>query len=327
MSIDNYTVFDVETANSSRASICSIGIVKVENNKIVFENEYLINPETNFSRINISFHHITPESVKDCPTFPEIWDKIKKYFIDTILIAHNAKVMDLCALYKTLDRYNIPLFDINYICTYELSKKFFKYYEVPSYGLESICEKIGITLTNHHNALDDALACNNIFEYFKKNYSEYIFEQKYAPKWINHKKINKDNIQFFKNKILINEDINQESYSLQESNDLANQYSEIKKSFDRLMSLFSDDKFSSLEKEKLFNIIYLFINPSFKSKQLENTVYDFLKINKITLDERFEISLNFVNYLCITNTISEHGARKIKKIIHYYIWDYIELFK
>lgn len=40
----NYTVFDVETANSQRASICLIGIIRYENNKIVYEKEILINP-------------------------------------------------------------------------------------------------------------------------------------------------------------------------------------------------------------------------------------------------------------------------------------------
>lgn len=48
MSIQNYTVFDVETANRQRDSVCSIGIVRVENNEIVFKKEYLIDPECPF---------------------------------------------------------------------------------------------------------------------------------------------------------------------------------------------------------------------------------------------------------------------------------------
>ena len=42
----NYTVFDVETANARRDSICSIGIVRVEDDKIVYKDSILINPET-----------------------------------------------------------------------------------------------------------------------------------------------------------------------------------------------------------------------------------------------------------------------------------------
>ena len=39
----NYTVFDVETANSQRDSICAIGIIRYENNQVVCEKEILIN--------------------------------------------------------------------------------------------------------------------------------------------------------------------------------------------------------------------------------------------------------------------------------------------
>ena len=47
----NYTVFDVETANARRDSICSIGIVRVEDNQIVYKDSILINPETEFNSI------------------------------------------------------------------------------------------------------------------------------------------------------------------------------------------------------------------------------------------------------------------------------------
>ena len=37
-----YTVFDVETANSQRDSICAIVIIRYENDEVVFEKEILI---------------------------------------------------------------------------------------------------------------------------------------------------------------------------------------------------------------------------------------------------------------------------------------------
>ena len=48
----NYTVFDVETANSQRDSICAIGVIRYENNQVVYEKEILINPETEFNYFN-----------------------------------------------------------------------------------------------------------------------------------------------------------------------------------------------------------------------------------------------------------------------------------
>ena len=54
----NYTVFDVETANERRDSICAIGIIRYENNQIVYEKEILINPETEFNYFNVKVHGI-----------------------------------------------------------------------------------------------------------------------------------------------------------------------------------------------------------------------------------------------------------------------------
>lgn len=121
----DYTVFDVETANERRDSICAIGIIRYENNKTVYEKEILINPETEFNYFNVKVHGITAADVEDAPTFPKIWDEIKMYFDQTILVAHNAKSMDLCALYRTLERYDLPPVNNQYICTLELAKSMF----------------------------------------------------------------------------------------------------------------------------------------------------------------------------------------------------------
>ena len=67
LSIKNYTAFDVETANNSRDSICSIGIVRVENNEVVFAEEILINPECDFNFFNTRIHGINQEMVSDKP--------------------------------------------------------------------------------------------------------------------------------------------------------------------------------------------------------------------------------------------------------------------
>ena len=59
----NYTVFDVETANSQRDSICAIGIIRYENGNVVYEKEILINPEVEFNYFNTRIHGITERDV------------------------------------------------------------------------------------------------------------------------------------------------------------------------------------------------------------------------------------------------------------------------
>ena len=123
MSIKNYTVFDVETANRQRESVCSIGIVRVENSKIVFKKEYLIDPECPFCADNIAIHGILPSMVQNAPSFGQLWGEIQPYFADCILVAHGAKGMDLGALVKSQMRYHIPTQPLHYVCTLELAKK------------------------------------------------------------------------------------------------------------------------------------------------------------------------------------------------------------
>lgn len=176
----NYTVFDVETANSQRDSICSIGIIRYEDSKIIYEKEILINPETEFNYFNIRIHGIRPADVAHAPTFPEVWKEIKCHFDNTVLVAHNAKSMDLCALYRTLERYQLPLVNNQYICTMELAKKIFKNDDsVSSYRLDVLSEKFNIKLLHHHNALDDTRACFEILKKFEELYPEQVKVQPY----------------------------------------------------------------------------------------------------------------------------------------------------
>lgn len=176
----NYTVFDVETANNQRDSICSIGFIRYENGQIVHEEEILINPEVEFNYFNIKIHGITQEMVRNKPTFSDIWPEIKQYFSDTILVAHNAKSMDLNALYKTLERYQLPLVENQYICTYELAREIFRNNDkIESYRLNVLSKALGIELKNHHNALEDTQACFYILQKFMSDYPNYVKPEDY----------------------------------------------------------------------------------------------------------------------------------------------------
>ena len=176
----NYTVFDVETANNQRDSICAIGVIRYENNQVVYEKEILINPEVEFNYFNTRIHGIKESDVADAPTFPEVWKEIKPYFKNTILVAHNAKSMDLCALYRTLERYGLAPVMNQYICTMELAKKIFKDDDsVQSYRLDVLSRIYDISLLHHHDALDDTRACFALLKKFEELYPAEIAPQPY----------------------------------------------------------------------------------------------------------------------------------------------------
>jgi len=68
-SANSFTFFDVETPNSRNNSICSIGIVHVKENEVIFSKEYLVNPEARFDNMNMEIHGITPRMVEHATVF------------------------------------------------------------------------------------------------------------------------------------------------------------------------------------------------------------------------------------------------------------------
>lgn len=170
----DFIALDFETANSNRHSACSIGVVKVEDFKVVSKKSFLIKPKDNyFDWRNTEIHGINYEMVKDEPEFDIIYDNLKDDFEKYPIIAHNAS-FDISVLRRTLDLYNIPYPTTLYSCTYQLSKKVYK--NLLSYKLNSICDFLKIDLI-HHDALSDANACAEIAINIFKKHSVFEFEQ------------------------------------------------------------------------------------------------------------------------------------------------------
>lgn len=145
----HFTAIDFETANSSRYSICQVGICRVENYEVVFADSFLVQPPNNeYSSINSCIHGISADLTQEMPLFPEVWEKIRCYIEDDLVVAHNAD-FDVDCLYKTLDYYNIdrPLFRTD--CTYRIS----------GLNLKNLAESLEINLSEHHNALFDSCVC------------------------------------------------------------------------------------------------------------------------------------------------------------------------
>ncbi len=160
MELLNFTSIDFETANNSRTSACSIGLVKVENGQIVAEKSCLIKPQPNFfiSRF-IDIHHITPAMVADAPLFGELWPDIRELIEDSeALIAHNAP-FDMGVLRACLEMEMIRSYLPPHFCTVRLSKKYLPF--LINHKLNTVSDYFGIEL-DHHEALSDARACAKI---------------------------------------------------------------------------------------------------------------------------------------------------------------------
>ena len=166
---DTFTAVDVETPNRFSRSICSIGIVRVDGTDEPVRMHYLVNPCDEFDAANIAIHGIRPEDVACEPGLNELWPLIEPYFTGCLLVAHNA-LFDLPVIRKALLRENLYAENWQYVCTLEKSRRHIPKTAFGSHRLNDLCAGLDIPLAHHHNALDDALACANLYEYLRTRY-------------------------------------------------------------------------------------------------------------------------------------------------------------
>lgn len=150
-----FTAIDFETAQGKRWSVCQVGVIEVENGRIINKFSSLIKPPFNeYSPWNIAVHGIRAVDTINAPLFPDVWIDLKPFIENKLVVAHNA-AFDVSCIKQTLDFYNLDLPDFDVDCTYKRTKL----------SLDKACKGYNIDLNNHHDALCDALACAKI--YFK----------------------------------------------------------------------------------------------------------------------------------------------------------------
>lgn len=155
----DFTCIDFETANNELNSACSIGLVAVKDLKIVKEEYFLIKtPTSYFNPKNTEIHGITYDMVKNEPSFEELWENLKHYFLAShYMAAHNAR-FDMSVLYQAAAVYGLEIPNFTYLDSITFSSKV----RDSKNSLEACAEYFGIDLGVHHNALDDARTCAQI---------------------------------------------------------------------------------------------------------------------------------------------------------------------
>lgn len=162
---EKLTFLDFETTGFKRNRAVSLGIVHYENKIRISEKYYMINPMEQIEPMARRIHGISNEDVMSAPTFLELWDEISKYIEGCTIIAHNAQY-DLRVLKGELERYHIKCKDFDVICTCENARKL--HLPVANNKLDTLCDYFHLNLKNHHNALDDTVACENIYFSLKR---------------------------------------------------------------------------------------------------------------------------------------------------------------
>lgn len=156
----NFASIDFETANHHRSSICSLGIVIVENGIILNKIYRLIRPRPNFyCSWATDIHGLSYYDTMNEPEFPEVWEGIKAKLDNLPLVAHNSSFDEGC-LKAVHDLYGMRYPDYEFYCTYRAAKKQLPHLE--NHQLHTVAASVGYDLKNHHHALADAEACVEI---------------------------------------------------------------------------------------------------------------------------------------------------------------------
>ena len=89
----DFTAIDFETANSSGASACAVGLARVRDGRVVATAAWLIKPppgHDHFAPINVGIHGIQAADVVNAPDWSAQLARLTAFAGADVLVAHNA---------------------------------------------------------------------------------------------------------------------------------------------------------------------------------------------------------------------------------------------
>ena len=154
----DFTAIDFETANSSSASACSVGLVKVRDGVVVDEASWFIRPPVGhdfFNEWNTRIHGIVAADVADALLWSEQLADLVAFADGDHLVAHNAG-FDMGVISGGCAASFVETPSFSYACSLQVARKT---YHLDSYRLPVAAMAAGFEDFAHHDALADAQAC------------------------------------------------------------------------------------------------------------------------------------------------------------------------
>ncbi|MBP7832756.1 MAG: GIY-YIG nuclease family protein [Candidatus Levybacteria bacterium] len=145
---------DIETTggNPLRNRIIEIGIIRVENFKVVAEYKSLINPHSSLDPFIQNLTGISASDLERAPSFSSIKKDILELLVDSVFVAHNVR-FDYGFVRSEFKREDIS-FSLKQLCTVKLARYLFPGFS--HYNLDSIISNFEIPCESRHRAFDDA---------------------------------------------------------------------------------------------------------------------------------------------------------------------------
>jgi len=149
----DFLAVDVETANADIASICQIGIVSFQGNKIIKEWGTLVNPDDFFDPFNIEIHGIDAKQVINAPHFPNILSLLKDMLGGQIVVSHMP--FDRLAIMRASEKYELEVVQCRWLDSARIARRAWTKFAYSGYGLANLASEFGIVF-RRHSAVEDA---------------------------------------------------------------------------------------------------------------------------------------------------------------------------
>ena len=161
---EEYVVFDIETTGFSpvKNRIIEIGAVKVRGGEIVDRFSTFVNPKTPIPFEIEKLTGIRDDMVMDSPTIETVLPEFLEFCKDAVLVAHNAN-FDMSFIKENAKRLDIPK-EFTYVDTVGIARMLLP--NQAKHTLDAVAKTLGISLENHHRAVDDATATAEMFVKF-----------------------------------------------------------------------------------------------------------------------------------------------------------------
>lgn len=160
----SYVVFDLETTgfSSLRNKIIEIGAVKVENGHITERFSCFVNPKVPIPFEIEQLTGIRDEMVIDSDPIETVLPEFMEFSKGCVMVAHNAG-FDMGFIEENCKRQKIPC-EFTVMDTVALARVLLP--SLNRYKLDTVAKALGVSLENHHRAVDDAGCTAEIFVKF-----------------------------------------------------------------------------------------------------------------------------------------------------------------
>ena len=158
----SFVVFDLETTGFSPVNnrIIEIGAVKLEGGKVTDRFSTFVNPKEPIPYRITKLTGISDDMVSAAPVIGEILPRFLAFCEGSALVAHNAS-FDVGFIRENARREGMDT-DFTWVDTVNLARVLLP--SLSRFKLDTVAKALGVSLENHHRAVDDAECTAHIFE-------------------------------------------------------------------------------------------------------------------------------------------------------------------